>query len=224
MTPWLHTAGVAVSLLFYGGIVSGQAPSRQPASPDYQGLDVTCPSRCVVSGPHPSNWSSYHNMDQLNRCDETLFYGFSLYDQVDDPETPHRIFACASYGHDWDDKAKAKLAASRPAKDVTVDYEIGWGEKVVGASTPFTSLIRQIREYVANGHAAANKTTMLYAQFGTTTAGVYIGQGLHAGIVGSVALAELEREVTGWASYKDSLVMQLCGPSYDCKDLIGNVL
>ncbi len=56
MAPFWGNA--AVSLALSAAVVSGQTPSRQGASPGYQGLNSVCPERCIVSGPNPSNWSA----------------------------------------------------------------------------------------------------------------------------------------------------------------------
>ncbi len=83
---------------------------RQPASVSYQGRG-NCPTLCSVSGRQPTKWTTYHSLDQLAYCQETVFYHFSIHDAVDDGSTPHRIYACTSFGSTK--KPGAELAADR---------------------------------------------------------------------------------------------------------------
>ena len=224
MAPhWRNAAVGAVSLLLAadGLFASAQAVSRLTAGPSYSGIDTLCPDQCFVKGPDPSVWPVYHNMRQLGRCEQVMFYSMSLYDQVDDPNTHHHIFACTAYGDDWEDEPKAKLAATRPATDVSVNYEIGWSSHHQGSEAEYSSLIKQMRQYVVNGHGPTNKTTMLYAQFGGAAAGLYIGQGLRGPDVGSVALNALEYNTDQFDGYRESLAMQLCGPNSDSDHIMG---
>ncbi|CAG8890307.1 unnamed protein product [Penicillium egyptiacum] len=218
MSPFWSTA---VGLLLSAGVVSGHSASRLGASPSYKGGNIVCPERCMISGPNPSNWSSYHSMDQLARCKETMFYSFNVYDNVDETDSLHRIFACTAYGNDWNDDVKAKNAASRPAKEHEVNYEIGWSSHSKGSESGYRSLIKQMSDYVANGHASSGKTTMLYAEFGGVTAGLYIGNSLRSEKISSIALEALVEDTHKFDGERDSLTMQLCGPEYDSQHVFG---
>lgn len=219
MAPFWGNA--AVSLALSVAVVSGQTPSRQGASPGYQGLNSMCPERCIVSGPNPSNWSAYHSMDQLESCKQAMFYSFNLYDDVDDAESHHRIFACAAYGDDWSNDAKAQAGTKRPAKEHQVKYEIGWWSQSPGIETGYRSLIKQMRDYIANGHAPSNKTTMLYAEFDGTAAGLYIGNSLRSTDISSFALDPLVDDTHQFDGHRDALAMQLCGADYDSQHVFG---
>jgi hypothetical protein len=61
-----------------------------------------CPGRCSDAGPDTDKWSVYPNFNLIKRCKETVFYGFNLYDSVDDRDSSHRIAACTSFGSDFD--------------------------------------------------------------------------------------------------------------------------
>lgn len=93
--------GITAGILLSAAVVSGQGNSRLGASPRYQGFNNIYPERCIVTGPNPSNWSTYHHIKQLERCDLPMFYGFNLYDDVDDTDSYNRILACTAYGYDW---------------------------------------------------------------------------------------------------------------------------
>lgn len=69
----------------------------QVGNPSYQGKDP-CPAHCFDAGAAASNWSVYHNLEQLQRCTQSLFLDFSVDDHVDDPTTLHRLRACTVWG------------------------------------------------------------------------------------------------------------------------------
>ncbi|CAI7650985.1 unnamed protein product [Penicillium discolor] len=219
MAPLLN--GIAAGILLSAAVVSGQGNSRLGASPSYQGFNNICPERCIVTGPNPSNWSTYHHMKQLERCDLPVFYGFNLYDDVDDTDSYHRILACTAYGHDWRENSQAQLKLSRPAKEYKVNYEIGWSSYSEGTESEYRSLIRQMRDYIARGHINPSKTAMLYSRFGATSAGIYIGNSLQSKDISDIALESLINDSHNFDGRRDSLAMQLCGPHYDSQHVFG---
>uniref|UniRef100_A0A0L0NAP9 chitinase n=1 Tax=Tolypocladium ophioglossoides (strain CBS 100239) TaxID=1163406 RepID=A0A0L0NAP9_TOLOC len=174
-TPWLSVALGAIGLLLSANVVSGQAGFRQPASPGYASRDA-CPERCSVSGPNPSNWSAYHNFDQFQSCQQTLFYDFNLHDKVDDANTFHRIHTCTSYGPDWTNLPNSTTNVATIESVKTPLIRLGGGPKA----------------YLANGYGPTNKAVLLFAQSGQAAAGLYIGQGLQNEGLSSFALKTLE--------------------------------
>lgn len=219
MAPLLN--GIAAGILLSAAVVSGQGNSRLGASPSYQGFNNICPERCIVTGPNPSNWSTYHHMKQLDRCDLPVFYGFNLYDDVDDTDSYHRILACTAYGHDWRENSQARLKLSRPVEEYKVNYEIGWSSYSEGTESEYRSLIRQMRDYIARGHIDPSKTAMLYSRIGATSAGIYIGNSLQSKDISDVALESLIDDSHDFDGRRDSLAMQLCGPHYDSQHVFG---
>ena len=212
---------MAAGLLLSAAVVSGQTHSRMGASPSYQGFSSICPERCIVTGPNPSNWSAYHDMNRLAKCDQAMLYGFNLYDDVDDADSHHRIFACTAYGNDWSHDSNAHVPLSRPLKEHSVNYEIGWSSYSPGTESEYRSLIKQMRDYVARGHISPSKTAMLYAKFGDTSAGIYIGNSLQSKDISTVALQSLIDDSHDFDGRRDTLIMQLCGPEYDSQHVFG---
>ena len=87
------------------------------------------PERCAVSGPSIGNWSVYPNFKIIKKCQQTMFYEFSLYDSVDDPDTNHRIQACSSFGPDFGNMPPESVAPKllvESANYVDVAFELGW--------------------------------------------------------------------------------------------------
>ncbi|KAL7939413.1 glycoside hydrolase family 18 protein [Trichoderma chlorosporum] len=188
---------VTVSL-FIGTSSAISVPLRLPASPGYQ-------SRIYL-------------------------YSFSFLDPVDDPDELHRIYACTSFGPDWGNlPANASSLNSQSAKapaPVNGTYQIGSWPSAPGSlvSSSLPTLANQIRQYLSNEFGPADRPTVLFASYGSTSVGLYIGQGLQSQGIGSTALAYLEKTIaTSSAAHSATVAMQLCMPgqtSHHVFDLI----
>ncbi|KAJ5726918.1 Glycoside hydrolase superfamily [Penicillium malachiteum] len=204
------------------------APLRLPASPGYRGRSNACPTRCAVSGPNPANWSMYHNFDQLVSCQESLFYSFSLLDPVDDAYTGHHIYACTSFGPDWGNlpanTTNLLLQSSDAPEPVNGTYQIGYWPAATGSSvsSSLATLANQLRQYLAGGFAPVDRPTILFARYGSTSVGLYIGQGLESRGIGENALLNLENAIaTANASHAASVAMQFCEPGQTSRHMFG---
>ncbi|KAF7561921.1 hypothetical protein G7046_g2225 [Stylonectria norvegica] len=221
-SAWLtKSLGVITVLSLFSPIVTAEPGIRKAASPDYQGRDA-CPVRCSNAGPSPTSWSVYHNFDQFQSCPQTLFYQFSIYDQVDDPNTLHRIYACTSYGPDFANLPKSSTKAAAIVDTVEANYELGWWSEggkadVAGIST----LSKQMREYLSNGHGAATQDVVLFGQASRAAVGLYIGKGLQNEGVGTFALKAVEDALQNLDANATSLAIQLCKPGYGGDHIFG---
>ena len=213
--PTLALLSVAGVFVPHGIAVSAQSPLIRASSPPFRGWDP-CPARCNTAGPDPVNWPVYRTLDDLASCPETLFLGLSFSDRVDDRDASHRIFACSSHGSDWAVNATSAGASPAPATEVNATYELGWwpdDTNAVAADVPVLSA--QLRQYFTGGHAATNRTVVLFARFGRTAVGLYIGKGLQNEGTASVALAALENAALSVEVKAPSLAIQLCYPGSD---------
>lgn len=228
MAPSLRTTALGALSFFSTGLVSAQAQSRIGSGPGYRGMGEACPMSCIDTGADPLKWSAYHNLDQLSKCDQPLFYSFGLFDPVDETDSHHRIFACAMHGDDWEDVSGAQAAALSASEDIDVQYQVGWWTNssesdagLTGSDAGISGLAKEMREYVTNGHAASNQSTMLYAKLGRVTAGLYMGRSLDKQQVSSTALSALRDEIHSFDGARGDLVMQLCGEDYDADHIFG---
>ncbi|KAH0426127.1 glycosylhydrolase family 18-6 [Colletotrichum camelliae] len=210
-----------------GGFLADGAFAKSPqgfrlaSSPSYRSDDV-CPQRCRVSGPNIGNWSAYPDFKQIRECKQTMFYGFSLYDPVDDEEIPHRIYACSSFGPDFSTMPASSARIASVSESVDVNFEIGWWEEGFGlAASGVRSLIKQIRKYVDRGHGATDTPFIMFGQSGQAAIGIYIGQGLlNQGLTES-ALKTFQDGLFNLNTSTPSLAMQLCKPGYDSTHIFG---
>ncbi|KAI2728649.1 hypothetical protein CBS147333_4508 [Penicillium roqueforti] len=213
---WLISA-LGVIFLLSIDVVSarGKPGLRQPASPGYRGRDA-CPVACSIAGPNPSNWSVYHNFEQLQSCHQALFYDFSLYDRVDDPDTLHRLYVCTSYGADWSalQRPIANFATTIESADST--YSLGWWGNGLLAGADIASISKQMRHYLKSQHVATKRTksnTFLFARSGSAAVGIYIGKGLQSEGVSSFALKALTDNIRTLKIVSGNVAMQLCDPN-----------
>jgi hypothetical protein len=205
--------------LFASPYVVARPGLRQPASPSHHDRD-TCPGDCSIAGPNPSNWSLYHNFDQIQPCRQTVFYEFSLYNGVDNPNTLHRIYACTSYGPDWTNLPNSTTDAV-PAETVNATYEIRWWSDGTLAAPNIYTLSKQMRQYLENGYGATNKTVLLFGRSGKGSIGVYIGKGLQNQGTSSFTLKALQDNIPFLDANTGSLAMQLCQPGNDGDHILG---
>ncbi|OIW30765.1 hypothetical protein CONLIGDRAFT_614022 [Coniochaeta ligniaria NRRL 30616] len=215
----------AASLLLSFGTVDGasglQAHIRQPAGVSYQ-VRNACPELCSVSGPTPTNWTAYGNLDQVAHCEETVFYYFSIHDAVDNSSMQHRIYACTSYG------APQKPGVVAPAETPAVQtlnnasFTVGrWNEHAPGG-VDLRALSKQMRLMLGAGYTTDDKTSLvLFAQTVSGTAGLYLGKSVHIQSTASDALVAWENAL--WASNNTggSAAMQLCDKGYDADHVFG---
>ncbi|KAL2127503.1 hypothetical protein VTI74DRAFT_10626 [Chaetomium olivicolor] len=217
-SPWLTVALGAVSLM------PGAVAFNAPIGKTVHAVDKFCPERCAVSGPSTGNWSVYPNFKVIKRCQQTMFYDFSLDDPVDNPHTNHRIQACSSFGSDFDNMPSVSVDAKllKSASSVDVEFELGWWYEGFGLAKPaIRSLVTQIREYIDHGHGALDRPFVLYGRSGQATIGVYIGQGLLNQGLSDSALRTFQDNFDTLNVTTPSLAMQLCGSNYDSAHIFG---
>ncbi|KAF9890425.1 hypothetical protein FE257_005830 [Aspergillus nanangensis] len=195
-----------------------------PASPGYRGRDAACPVACNVAGPNPLNWSAYHNLEQVQYCHQTLFYHFSLYDQVDDPDSFHRLYACTSYGPDWYGLPQPRTKTSVVSESLNATYSLGWWSGGILPASDISTISKQIRQYLKSQHVSAKSTkrhTYLFARSGSAMVGLYIGKGLQSETVGDFALRGLSDKLRTQKISSENVAMQLCDPESNNEHTFG---
>ncbi|RAH55255.1 chitinase [Aspergillus piperis CBS 112811] len=194
---------------------------RSFASQSYNSGASACPERCRDAGPNTGNWSVYSGFRQIRTCKETMFYDFSLFDDVDDWERTHRIQACSSYGPDFATfpATTAHVTSSGP---VDVQFELGWWQEGFGlAGAGLRSIVRQMRHYADKEHGKSDRPFIIYGQSGQATIGLYVGQGLLKQGLGESALKLFQDNLGNLAISTPSLAMQLCEEGYDSTHVFG---
>lgn len=220
-SPWLSVALGVTSLVGAAGFIP-------PLGSVARAVDY-CPQRCVDAGPNTGNWSVYPNFNGIQRCQQTMFYDFSLHDPVDLAGVSHRISACSSFGSDFVNMPPSEsmdVNIAESATSVQVKYELGWWNETDNLAAPaIRSLVTQTREYIANGHGASpDQPFILFGQSGQATLGIYIGHGLLNQDIGSTALKTFHDSLEKLEVTTPSLAMQLCEPDYGSAHIFGLVV
>ncbi|RYO77504.1 hypothetical protein DL766_004935 [Monosporascus sp. MC13-8B] len=135
---------------------------------------------------------------------QTIFYDFSLYDPVGNPDTNHRIQACSSFNPDFDNIPSESVAAKlvESASSVDVEFELGWWHKGFSlAKAAIRSLIEQIRKYIDYGHGTSDRPFILYSR--------------------PLALRTFQDNFDTLDVTTPSLAIQLYGSNYDSTQIFG---
>ena len=185
-----------------------------------------CPQRCAVAGPDPGNWTSYHNLEQFDSCPLAVLQAFSIYADVDDASHPHGIYACGSYGSDFENmpSAPSGQVRAKAAGSVDATFEVGWWDDGRSfAAADIRSASRQLRKYLGGGHGGgpSSNAAILYARSGAAAVGLYIGQGLQWEGVSSVALKMLEDNISALNASPRAVAMQFCQPGLTSEHIFG---
>ncbi|GIK06329.1 hypothetical protein Aspvir_001976 [Aspergillus viridinutans] len=217
---WLGAAAALV-LSTWPTAASTNPGFRKAASPSYRSSASACPERCSDAGPNTGNWSVYADFKQIHKCKETMFYDFSLFDDVDDQNGTHRIQACSSYGPDFA-SLPASTARIASAEFVDVVFELGWWHEGFGlAAAGLRSIVKQMRRYAEGGHGRTDRPFIIYGQSVQATIGLYIGQGLLNQGLSESALKLFQDNLDKLEVSTPSLAMQLCEEGYDSTHVFG---
>ncbi|KAK3500592.1 hypothetical protein B0T13DRAFT_535440 [Neurospora crassa] len=217
----------AALFLSFGTVEAGSPMSnlRQPASISYRGRD-DCPTLCSVTGPDPGSWPAYHSLSQVAHCKETVFYHFSIYDDVDDGSSGQRIYACTSYGALQKPGAdmsqmKANADPTHTPTNVTLEFG-GWNETAPHHGVDLRSLSRSVRRALAAGYTSDDKQSLvLFVQTVTGTAGLYLGRNVNIQSTAPDALIAFENALYASNNTGGSKAIQLCGHDYDGDHVVG---
>jgi GH18 family chitinase len=196
----------------------------QVGNPSYQGKDP-CPAHCAEAGAAPSNWSVYHNIDQLQRCTQNLFLDFTLDDPVDDSATLHRLRACTIWGSDW---RQLPLPSSPvPATEVNATIQVGSLYTASGDAGQATarladavSLVSSIANYLARGFGSDTGATILLALSGNASAGLYLGSALQREGTGTSLIQGLAAVMSD-VGIANGFAAQLCEPGRAADHVFG---
>ncbi|CAK7233697.1 hypothetical protein SCUCBS95973_008685 [Sporothrix curviconia] len=231
---WMTSTAVASIMLLSSGLISGVEAGfklRQPASPSYQSRNNNCPPSCAVTGFDPANWPIYNSIQDLGRCQETIFYHMSLYDTVDDWFPTHRVYACKSYGSlPSPGPASSTMDVQQTVANAT--FTVGHWDENAPDGIDLRTLSSSVRKMLNAGYqitrggpvSAASTTKrpqVLFAQNTQGTVGLYVGKDVQSISYVVDALQGLEATLTANNDTTGTVAMELCGTNYDADHVIG---
>jgi hypothetical protein len=153
-----------------------------------------------------------------------VLQAFSIYDNVDDSARGHGIYACSSFGPDFENLPDAAPSQRQATADTiqNATYEIGWwDEGRTIAAADIRSAAKQLRLYLAGGYGSTNNSQVLYARSGRAAVGLYMGAGLHNDGVNADALKTLEDNLQFLNTSSRSVGLQFCEPDYTSDHIFG---
>ncbi|KGO76979.1 hypothetical protein PITC_004000 [Penicillium italicum] len=103
-------------------------------------------------------------------------------------------------------------------------YQIGYWPAATGSSvlSSLVILTNQLRQYLVRGLGSVDRPTILFARYGSTSVGLYIGQGLENRGIGENVLSYLSDSIASAnASLTASVAMQFCEPRQTSHHVFG---
>lgn len=212
MAPTSRAKAVALTLLSTAlAVVAGDA--IDPVKPFYPDFD-DCPVPCST-GNRPDNWTTYHEVDRLNWCNQTMLIDFALYNPLEEPDTQVTIRSClanttlAAAGG----LAGSQVSGCEKATQSQADLQLAWWD----GSNNFPSGIakedviaatKQLQGHLTDG--ANCDDTVVFGYSGTAAVGAYVGPKIENRGAAMTAVQAFINNVQSQGISGKTLV-QLCG-------------
>ncbi|KAK9364399.1 hypothetical protein V1509DRAFT_78068 [Lipomyces kononenkoae] len=171
-----------------------------------------CPEVCSVVGLSSSNWTSYHSLDRLEQCRQSVLFDYNIFSSLDTPST---IRACTVDGI-----VKSKPSGCASSTFTSVSLEVAsWNttKSFAQSSSSVSQVVGALQSQVDSSSSCGNSPVILFAKYGDVVAGIYVGPGIDA----SVAVQKIASQVNDKAFLGDALAAQVCGTGYDRTQTIG---
>jgi len=190
--------------------------ASKPAVHAFDSVLKLCPARCSDAGNSPSNWTVYHDIDRLARCNETMLLDFAIYNPLEDPNTHTSIRCCSADANTNANGTPSRLRRDVPcipAKNevqVEASLQMAWLDSPnQGNAVEVVAAAQQMLSYLAQKDASCNSTE-LFASSGQAAIGLYSGSQLRdQGVAASVLQHFIDQVHSEGIS--DTLLVQLCG-------------
>lgn len=173
----------------------------------------SCPASCDDSGLNPNNWTVYHHVNRLSRCDKTLILNFALYNPLDDPRTHSTIRSCAA---DFAPSTTSSTsdAPSPPGHGQTQVQEplqiASNKSSTIGSIDDFTAASQQISSFLAQQRST--NETIAFAYSGSVAVGIFAGSKIQSQGILATVLQKFISEVES-SGFSESVLVQLCANS-----------
>lgn len=180
-----------------------------------------CPEPCSAVGAFSRNWTSYHSLDRLERCRQTVLFDYNIFNSLDRQST---IRACTA-----DDAFKSKSSGCAFSTSSSVNLQVAsWDStKSTTASSSSSSssvseIVGALQNQVDSFSSCRNSSTIVFAAHGDVTVGLYVGASIDTSVaVQKIAIQVNSNEKSGLG---DALATQVCGTGYDGNHTIGLII
>ena len=167
-----------------------------------------CPIQCAGVMANPLNWTRFHRLEDLSRCDDGILFSFNVQNLLTDPDTQVSVQAC-SYTGETSDRSGSSPPQRRddPVDQADVEHTLSikincstsivqrpCSPRVGSAASGTVDISNDVHHaaemlatYLQNG--AECGTTIMFAQSGNAIVGLYSGAQVQkksaAGLVGT---------------------------------------
>lgn len=193
------------------GHVTSSSILNSTVAPKYDSTGNRCPQSCESTGDTPANWTAYHDLQFLQRCDSSMLLDFSLYTPLDDPSKHISIRSCSANGDQTGSKTPEKASCDLPPVDRTeieAPIQLMWDtpkDSTYAADT--VAAVRQITQFVNQESTRCNEA-VAFASFRQVVAGLFAGSQVQSQDMTVPVLQEFISEVLE-NGVSENLVAQL---------------
>lgn len=193
----------------------------------------SCPEACEVAGDNPSNWTQYHDIDRLLSCNrKPKLLDFTLHTLLEDGKQ-NVIRACSTFrGEEVEQEVvetaiDIKNGAGVAELSSDVETTISLQMARVKATRPVIAeqIITAAKEVQVSllNETTSSKSTVLFAHYGDSVVGVYVGGRIRNR---GVALTAVQRFIDHldkeeFAKASQTFLIQLCGKGIDADYVLG---
>ncbi|KAJ6003519.1 glycoside hydrolase [Penicillium sp. IBT 35674x] len=180
------------------------------ASRPWQISRAPCPESCTSLGLNASTWPVYTSVNRLDQCDEAMLLSFSLYNQIDTPDSIMSIRGCAA-DLSISSATTQKTKCVNPVNSTTFTASLEMARESTqgtGSANDAVLALKQLLAYENLNNAQCNES-ISFAYSGQTAVGLYIGAGLHSQGMLAPVLEDLIKYIEG-GDIPGTLFIQLC--------------
>ncbi|PGH14086.1 hypothetical protein AJ80_06090 [Polytolypa hystricis UAMH7299] len=185
----------------------------------------SCPVRCSITGPDPSDWTVYYSLEELSRCGRTILLDFAIHTPIDESDKDQRvkIRSCAIWGGDFSlFDLPTSLTGSTPV-NITLQKATFGAQSGTAQDADAISALRSLRQYFGKAPPGDQNPTIFFAISGTSVIGLYMGANFDSGKSAEPIINGLISDISANGLSQTS-VFQLCGPDHNAGQTLGIVV
>jgi LysM repeat protein len=181
-----------------------------------------CPTQCGPSGSSPANWTVYHSLDTLNRCNRPLLLDFVLGVPLDQSNSP-RIRACSVWGDpvpSSNTNATSSEQQFLAANGTLERIQLEGVASTNSSSSDAARALSHVQKYIQSAAPGAYGNSILFAKQGQAAVGYFGGNQLDNQYMAESVMGELIRD-TIVDDNSTILMEQLCGTDRNAQQTWG---
>jgi chitinase len=173
-----------------------------------------CPADCTESGSNPSNWTVYHHVDRLAKCNRTMSLDLAVYNPLDNPNSQQTIRSCtANFGNGVNSTVdNTDHSSCLPNGNLTrvQDFlQLAFNEtNASGSIADLEAATRQLATFLSQQEPTCNDT-ISFTYSNSVAVGIFAGSGLQSQGVPALILEQFAAHIQS-IGFSESALVQLC--------------